>query len=298
GAGRATVWRLAALLVGLPGQRRKLRDRLAMRVEGRVDEGLTVALLEHFPGQFALGLALARRGHRGGIGHGAACVETGHDHARRAVNLPCAEVSDGPGLHGSLTLVARYSVWPPMLPSFRTLSALGATLLLAVLASACAARGAQGATVLPTGTGPAFEYAYAPPTAPGLQAIHQRVRDADLWRRLPEMQAIDGMFALPRPLRYVAAECGEFGAFYRPADAEVVLCYETLRTLHERGLEHGQMLGLEGGMVEEHALRYVLANVRFIVLHETGHGLADLLDLPVTGRQEDVVDQLAAILML
>src|SRR5690606_19493538 len=198
-----------------------LRDRLAMRVEGRVDEGLTVALLEHFPGQLALGLALARRGHRGGIGHGAACVETGHDHARRAVNLPCAEVSDGPGLHGSLTLVARYSVWPPMLPSFRTLSALGATLLLAVLAGAGAARGAQGATVLPTGTGPAFEYAYAPPTAPGLQAIHQRVRDADLWRRLPEMQAIDGMFALPRPLRYVAAECGEFGAFYRPADAEV-----------------------------------------------------------------------------
>ena len=194
--------------------------------------------------------------------------------------------------------MARYSVWLPMLPSFRTLSALGATLLLAVLASACAARGAQGATVLPTGTGPAFEYAYAPPTAPGLQAIHQRVRDADLWRRLPEMQAIDGMFALPRPLRYVAAECGEFGAFFRPADAEVVLCYETLRTLHERGLEHGQMLGLEGGMVEEHALRYVLANVRFIVLHETGHALVHLLDLPVTGRQEDAVDQLAAILML
>ncbi len=140
----------------------------------------------------------------------------------------------------------------------------------------------------------AFEYAYAPPRSPELQRIHLRVRDADLLRRLPAVQAIDGMFALPRRLRYVTAECGEFGAFYRPADAEVVLCYETLRTLYERGQAHQQALGLG----DEHPLRYVRANVRFMVLHETGHALVHLLDLPVTGRQEDAVDQLAAILML
>jgi len=140
----------------------------------------------------------------------------------------------------------------------------------------------------------AFEYAYQPPASRGLRGIHRRVREADLFRRLPEIQAIDGMFALPRRLRYVTAECGEFGAFYRPGEAEVVLCYETLRTLHERGVEHGRMLGLG----PEHPLRYLLANVRFILLHETGHALVHLLDLPVTGRQEDAVDQLAAILML
>jgi hypothetical protein len=141
---------------------------------------------------------------------------------------------------------------------------------------------------------PAFEYAYTPPASPGLQEIYRRVRDADLLRKLPELQAIDGMFALPRRLRYVTAECGEFGAFYRPDKAEVVLCYETLRTLYERGLERQHALGQGGG----YALRYMRANVRFIVLHETGHALVQLLDLPVTGRQEDAVDQLAAILML
>jgi hypothetical protein len=141
---------------------------------------------------------------------------------------------------------------------------------------------------------PAFEYAYTPPVSPGLQEIYRRVRDADLWRQLPEVQAIDGMFALPRRLRFVTAECGEFGAFYRPDEAEVVLCYETLRTLYEQGQAHRQALGLG----EDHPLRYLRANVRFIVLHETGHALVDLLDLPVTGRQEDAVDQLAAILML
>ena len=141
---------------------------------------------------------------------------------------------------------------------------------------------------------PGFDYAYLPPRSPGLQQIHARVRDADLLHRLPEVQAIDGLFALPRRLRYVTAECGEFGAFYRPVEAEVVLCYETLRTLYERGQAHQRALGLPDG----HPFRYVRANVRFMLLHETGHALVQLLDLPVTGRQEDAVDQLAAILML
>ncbi len=146
----------------------------------------------------------------------------------------------------------------------------------------------------PGPAGPAFEYAYLAPQSPGLQAVYERVRSGDLLRNLPEVQAIDGMFRLPRRLRYVTAECGEFGAFYKPADAEIVLCYETLQTLYERAEAR-----LEGGGFEpDYPQRYTRANVRFIVLHETGHALVGLLDLPVTGRQEDAVDQLAAMLML
>ena len=88
--------------------------------------------------------------------------------------------------------------------------------------------------------------------------------------------------------------CATHGALYRPDEAEVVLCYETLRILYERGQQHQQALGLG----DDHPLRYLSANVRFMVLHEVGHALVDLLDLPVTGSQEDAVDQLAAILML
>lgn len=141
--------------------------------------------------------------------------------------------------------------------------------------------------------GPAFEYAYRAPSTPKLQVIYERVREADLWRRLPEVQALDGMFGLSRPLRYATEECGEFGAFYRPAQAEVVLCYETLRTMYERGRA---LAGPDAP--DDLPLRYTFANARFIVLHETGHALVHLLDLPVTGRQEDAVDQLAAVLML
>jgi len=176
---------------------------------------------------------------------------------------------------------------------------MASPLLLLLAACACVAprslpveapavEQADAAAALP------FAYAYREPQSSDLQEIHRRVRDADLLRGLPELQAIDGMFALPRSLRYVTAECGEFGAFYRPAETEVVLCYETLLTLYQRGQAHQKALGLDAA----HPLRYVRANVRFIVLHETGHALVHLLELPVTGRQEDAVDQLAAILML
>lgn len=141
---------------------------------------------------------------------------------------------------------------------------------------------------------PEFEYAYEIPESPGLQEVYRRIKDADLLRQLPEVQAINGMFQLPRHLRFVTAQCDEYGAFYLTDKAEVMLCYETLSTLYARAMEQQLAQGLEAG----HAQAYVLANVRFIVLHETGHALVDLLDLPVTGRLEDAVDQLAAILML
>lgn len=157
---------------------------------------------------------------------------------------------------------------------------------------------ARAGTAAPAGqaapAGPAFEYEYVAPGTPGLQRIHARVREADLLHRLPEVQAIDGLFRLPRRLRYVTAECGEPGASYKPASAEIVLCYELLRALYERGRQRQEA----GRHAQDDPLRYTRANVRFIVLHETGHALVHLLDLPVTGRQEDAVDQLAAMLML
>jgi hypothetical protein len=33
-------------------------------------------------------------------------------------------------------------------------------------------------------------------------------------------------------------------------------------------------------------------------MHEVGHALVDVLDLPITGREEDAVDQLAAMMLI
>lgn len=146
-----------------------------------------------------------------------------------------------------------------------------------------------------------FAYRYVEPADPALAATAARVREQDLLRKLPEVEWLDGLLLLPAPITYVATACGEPAAFYLPDKREVVLCYEMLHALYEQG----EQLAETGGdgfdfgdtPPDQIALRYVLANVRFVVSHETGHALIDLLDLPVTGRQEDAVDQFATSLM-
>lgn len=43
---------------------------------------------------------------------------------------------------------------------------------------------------------------------------------------------------------------------------------------------------------------YFLGNTLFVFYHEIGHGLIDKLQLPVLGREEDAVDQLATIILV
>ncbi|MCF7223566.1 DUF4344 domain-containing metallopeptidase [Marilutibacter chinensis] len=143
-----------------------------------------------------------------------------------------------------------------------------------------------------------FAYTYREPKSPALAPFHREAVDGDLFRHQPEIQAIDGMFVLPRPIRFVTAECGEINAFYSDPRGEVVLCYETMRVLRERGLELAAQNGIEGADADAFAQRYLDANVRFILLHETGHALITMLEIPITGREEDAVDQLATTLML
>lgn len=42
----------------------------------------------------------------------------------------------------------------------------------------------------------------------------------------------------------------------------------------------------------------VVDTTSFILYHEIGHGLVDIYQLPITGKEEDAVDQFASIVML
>ncbi|KGO99018.1 DUF4344 domain-containing metallopeptidase [Novilysobacter defluvii] len=161
---------------------------------------------------------------------------------------------------------------------------------------------AAGAPSIAADSGPGvgaggFRYAYLEPRSDALLEVHERVESLDLLRRIPELRWLDGVLALPQPLTFLAAECGQADAFYDPGRAHVVLCYEMLHVLYAQGAERARVLGISGVDAVEEAEDYVWANLRFIASHETGHALIDLLDLPVTGRQEDAVDQFATTLM-
>ncbi|GAB3387782.1 DUF4344 domain-containing metallopeptidase [Lysobacter fragariae] len=138
-----------------------------------------------------------------------------------------------------------------------------------------------------------FSYEYVKPRTAALQPFYQRALDGDLWHHLPEIQSIDGLLMLPRPIKFITAECREPNAFYTPERSEVVMCYETMKVL----LERGEQLAKDQNLGDDYAQKYLDANLRFILLHETGHALIDMLEIPITGREEDAVDQLAATLM-
>jgi hypothetical protein len=91
---------------------------------------------------------------------------------------------------------------------------------------------------------------------------------------------------IPRDITLETAHCAEPNAAYDPEEGRVTLCYELFRHLSE---EFAAEVGGE---------YLVSGTVVFALMHELGHALIDVLQLPVVGREEDAVDQLATILML
>jgi len=91
---------------------------------------------------------------------------------------------------------------------------------------------------------------------------------------------------LPKDVTIATAHCAEPNASYEPTARRVTLCYELVEDLSNRFSDDPEAGYLVGGAV------------LFALMHELGHALVDVLALPITGREEDAVDQLATILLL
>jgi len=96
--------------------------------------------------------------------------------------------------------------------------------------------------------------------------------------------------AWPSDIAVVFRECGEINAFYEPKGPEVVLCRELV--------DH--LVDVFDPLIQDQEVadRMAIGATVFIVLHELGHALVDAHDIPVTGREEDAVDQLATWLLV
>lgn len=109
----------------------------------------------------------------------------------------------------------------------------------------------------------------------------------------PMRKLADGLnesLALPVALGLRYAECGEANAYYDPGAREVSICFELIEQLAE---DFGAQFDDDDELADAVGGAYV-----FIVLHEVGHALVDVLDLPITGREEDAVDQLSSWLLI
>lgn len=101
---------------------------------------------------------------------------------------------------------------------------------------------------------------------------------------------VNAQAVLAGPVHLRFASCPDANAWYEPERREVRLCLELAR----------QLAGVLAAQLDDEAqmLQALDGALRFIALHELGHALVEQLRLPITGREEDAVDQFAAWLLL
>jgi len=128
---------------------------------------------------------------------------------------------------------------------------------------------------------------YVPPTSAKHQNIYEMVKER---QALEKLQEIYGAFRLPFDLTLRTIECdGASNAWYQRG--RVSVCYEYLSEI--RAMMPKETTA--DGITPEDA---VVGQFFFVLSHEMGHALFDMLDVPVFGGSEDAADQFATYIML
>jgi hypothetical protein len=137
----------------------------------------------------------------------------------------------------------------------------------------------------PVEAGGQLKVAYADSQNETYAAMATALKDTKVFEAIAN--ELNEAIKLPVDLPISFEECGQINALYDPNARKIMMCYELLDYLAR---------SFEGS--EEEMASQIGSTAIFVTLHELGHGLIDLLQLPITGREEDVADQLATWVML
>jgi len=130
---------------------------------------------------------------------------------------------------------------------------------------------------------------YVPPKNPTHQLVYTEMKQRG---GLEKLQKLLSPFRLPSTLRISLDGCdGEPDAFYDYDDTAITICYEYIAELLENMPKETTPSGIA-------PFDTVIGPLFEISLHEVGHALFDMLNLPVFGREEDAADQVAAYILL
>jgi Putative metallopeptidase len=128
---------------------------------------------------------------------------------------------------------------------------------------------------------------YVQPTNPAHQHLYERVKER---RVLEKLQEIFSPFRLPVHLTFKTVGCdGKSNAWYQ--HPTITLCYEYLDDILKSIPKETTPAGLTPMDALDGQFFYVVA-------HEFGHAVFDLLDIPSFGRSEDVADQFSTYMIL
>ena len=136
---------------------------------------------------------------------------------------------------------------------------------------------------------PRVDIEYVKPTDDRFTIVYEELKNRKI---LEELQHFLSPLHLPYRLRVRAKQCDMVNAFYSPGDRSLNLCYELVEEVIKKAPEK---VSPDGFVTRESAIAGTLVG---ILLHEGGHMLFDLLDVPVFGREEDAADEMASFISL
>lgn len=121
-----------------------------------------------------------------------------------------------------------------------------------------------------------------------LQTYAQRLQSSGVLQAVA--RSLNQRWRLPVDVRIRLTECDESNAYYDAEQREVQMCIELVE----------DMANTLDGQFEDDDFEADALSGAFVgmLLHEVGHALVDVLEIPITGREEDAVDQLSAWILI
>lgn len=136
--------------------------------------------------------------------------------------------------------------------------------------------------------GARIEVTHRPVDDPQYQEVHDILQETEVFETIAD--SFSEELVLPNAIAVNFEECGEENAYYSPDDVTISMCYELI--------ERYKAIFASENLSEDEYTEEVVNAALFTFYHELGHALVDQLNLPITGKEEDVVDEFATVVLL
>ncbi|HEU4498538.1 MAG TPA: DUF4344 domain-containing metallopeptidase [Sphingomicrobium sp.] len=133
-----------------------------------------------------------------------------------------------------------------------------------------------------------IRYEYVPPMSLRYLPTVERLKQ---FRLLEQLSEFFSPVRLPYNFSMTTAECGAVNAYYSPSQRKIVLCYELVEAIERSGPKVGEPSEFSYQEV-------VVGSIVGVLLHELGHAVFDMIEVPVLGREEDAADAIATFIAL
>ncbi len=143
---------------------------------------------------------------------------------------------------------------------------------------------------------------YVTPKNPRLVPLRQRLMERKVLEELAEFVS---PLKFKRELTFTTVQCDTVNAFYSPGEQKLKMCYEFVEDLHKSlipfldgtfKLPNGEIIKPNiTGVTRGEA---VVGTFVGVIMHELGHAVNDIQDIPILGKEEDAADQFSSFLMV